>query len=47
MQTVILEIEIAPMQDELTTPLDYFQDDLKEFFEQFGWKIVAIDGEEE
>lgn len=47
MATVLLEIEIVPIADEMEADLEYFQEDLREFFEHFGWKVLKINGEEE
>jgi len=42
----ILEIEIVPVVYEMEHPLEEFQVELVEFFEQYGWKVLTIDREE-
>lgn len=39
---ITLEIDIEPIDDEMEHPLYTFKDELKEFFEQWGWRVVRV-----
>ena len=42
-----LELKIRPIDDGVEHPLSYFMDDLKEFFENYGWKMTWNSYEDE
>ena len=46
-KTVRLELELVPLADEMEHPFSYFKEELEEFFEQFGWKVLKTNIEEE
>lgn len=39
---MLVEIEIVPIADELEHPLKSFKEELEEFFEQWGWKVLKV-----
>jgi phenylalanyl-tRNA synthetase alpha subunit len=46
MKTVMLELELSALEDGSEHPLEYIMGDLKEFFENFGWKVVSTNQDE-
>lgn len=39
---ITVEIDIEPIADELENPLHSFKEELKEFFEQWGWRVLRV-----
>jgi len=37
---VFVELELRSLEDGSEHDFSYFRDDLKEFFENFGWKLI-------
>jgi len=44
---ILMELELVSMEDGSEHELSYFRDELKEFFEQFGWKLLRTDQDED
>ena len=50
MSKINLELELVALEDGSEHDIPFFLDEIKEFFEQFGWKVVwtsADDGRED
>jgi hypothetical protein len=46
MAKLLLELELTSLEDGSEHDLKYFYEDLKEFFENFGWKLIKSSYEE-
>ena len=44
---ISLELELVPLEEGAEHDLEYFREELKEFFENFGWKITYMSSDEE
>ena len=47
MSKLYLEIDAVELEDGSAHPFEYFKADLKEFMENFGWKVVSVNGDVE
>lgn len=39
---ILMELELEPIAEDLEIPLKEFSEELKEFFEAYGWKILGV-----
>jgi hypothetical protein len=44
---ITMELELVPIAEGMEHDPKYFKEELKEFFEQFGWKITYSSVEED
>ena len=47
MAVIKVELELSSLEDGSEHDFDYFREDLKEFFAQFGWKLLRTSLEDE
>jgi hypothetical protein len=41
---MIIELEMVPIAEEMEHPIDSIRTEIKEFFEQYGWRVLKVDG---
>lgn len=39
---VTLEIDLRAIADEMESPLHTFREEMKEFFELYGWEVIRV-----
>ena len=39
---ITVEIDIEPIAEDMEAPLKEFRVELRELFEQYGWKVVRV-----
>lgn len=46
MNKFLFEIEAVAYEDGSAHPIEYFVDNIRELFEQFGYKVLKVNNEE-